>query len=154
MTTTAIALRTYDFSWERATKRFRFRDGDQEIFAKELEGYAFIESADGASGHMQITCRLEAYANGRVNIWLEPGDAEMPSTPVDAEFADQWQLCFNRKGENWRVWDKADRAGTLIFTSGYRGPAYISWHDGGGHIFVHGRKWVQDGVVHFAGDRP
>ena len=150
-----MTLRTWDFSWSRTERRFRFRAAGDEVICNAIEGYAYIEGADGHTGHMQITARLEVTGHGQANLWLEPGDIESDvEVPEAVEYADTWQLCFYRREEKWRIWDKSNRASTLQIVDGYRGPAYISWFDGGGHIYVHGRKWDRDGVVYFAGDRP
>ena len=153
---TAVALKTYDFSWQRSTRLFRFRAAGDEVIAKSIEGYASIEAADGHTGRMELRCRLELLDSGHVNIWLDPGDVPEPDVPESTDYAETWQLCFFRREEKWRIWDKANRAATLEIVDGYRGPAYISWPaaDQGGHIFVHGRKWTDDGLVRFAGDKP
>ncbi len=149
-------LHTWDFSWDRADRLFRFRADGEEVRAQAIEGYAYIAGADAHTGHMQMQCRIDLTAGGQANLWLEDGDIEgSPAVPDGAEFADAWQLCFFRREEKWRIWDKRDRANTLRIVDGYQGPAYITWPaaDRGGHIFAYGRKWEEDGIVHFAGDR-
>jgi hypothetical protein len=166
--TTATAVKTWDFSFrvhdpagkplspKERTFRFRADDGEELYADKALgfEGTAYIESSNGKTGHMTVKCAIERLESG---LWVTYLDEDFKAgivVPEGADYADYWQVCFNRAGENWRIWDKAQRPTTLKFTSGYQGPVYWSWHDGGGHVFVHGRKWDQGGVVMFAGDRP
>lgn len=152
--TTATAVKTYDFSWARQARTFRFVAGAEELFAdrsKGFEGLVYIEEANPQTGHMRLTCNIERLNSGEWVLYnpdLLPVDA-----PADAESADLWQVCFARKTERWRIWDKTTPKEKDEDVLGYTGPAYVVWHDGGGHIYVRGRRWKRDGIVYFAGDR-
>lgn len=153
--TTAVVVQTYDFSWARAHKTFRFTGPDGEPrYAdryKGFEGMVFIEEANPHTGHMRLTCAIDVLNSGELILY---NPALMPvEAPEDAESADLWQVCFARAKERWRIWDKSVPKEKDEDVLGYHGPAYVVWHDSGGHVFVKGRRWKRDGVVEFAGDR-
>ena len=155
-TPTTYELRTWDFSYQRHTKRFRFRNGETEVLTASMEGPTFIEGADGSTGHMLVRCAMTVDAAGNARLSYE--GTRYVAVPLDTEYAQWWQLCFARKESKWRVWDRDNRGPTMKYVDGYYGPAYISWHDKGGHVFVHGRRWNAEspgGVIAcFAGDVP
>lgn len=150
-------VKTWDFSWSRSDRTFRLRADGEEILADRrygFQGLVYIDSADGKTGHMKITASVDRLTSGEMIFYLPDEFTVADSNGEPMEHADLWQLCFNRKGDNWRIWDKARRNETLQFVDGYQGPAYIDWHDGGGHIYVHGRMAIHGNIAQFAGDKP
>lgn len=150
--------KTYDFSWAKShdPKCFRFRDGNEEVFVQSIEGYVFIEEADAHTGHMKLRCDLTVDADGNATLDDPMSRDSIVNAPADAVFAEAHQMCFARKAEKWRIWDKERRQETVQMIDGYHGPTFLFWprDDHGGHVFAYGRMSIVDGIANFYGDSP
>lgn len=144
--------REWTFSWSVVKKTFHLREGELDLYVLSLEGYTEILEADGKTGRMRMRHALELDADGNARFVNEAARSSFEGAPAEARFVTN-QMCFNRKGEDWRIWDKdRPRSETLEYVEGYAGNVYCFWprEDQGGHIFAAGHYEKMGGIARFA----
>lgn len=155
---TALGLARRELGYNKLERQFSLKDADGKHPMKALEGTVLFDGADGVGGHLYFLSTLEGEPEA-AKVHLPQPACYLDEVPVTAAYADWWQCCFIRKDGQFRIWTVGKpRKDTELFFDDVRGPAYLSWHDRGGHIYIHGRLWVTHeggkAVLNIAGDFP
>ena len=154
-TATALGFAKRELGYSKTERTFHLKDANGKHTFESLEGFALFDGADAVGGHLTLFSDLDDSGT----LGLAAVSCYLDEVPGDALYADWWQCCFIRRENKFRLWPADNRTPVAkIMYDDIRGPGYVSWHDRGGHIYVHGRIWQRevDGrtVIYVAGDVP
>lgn len=140
-------MKTYLVSWNKPTRKFRFRErvSEEGMLVQEAEGPVNLLKVDNQAFRLHMQGHIVSYeSGGLIVLESEPMEFEIPKTAVDMGHR-LWRCCANRAVNEFRMRpEDALRDGVQV--ANMMGHWNLVWHDRGSHVHHNGHFWYDEGA--------